>query len=253
MLSKARQLGLGHDCALDALESLHSTKVASGSVRVGRTIITQPVPPAHRSVECAAFGYIYAHSTHFASGDVTIRNTRHSRQSSVAPRLVFRFVGDFTEAVSLKEFSAMFDGIALGLEVIALPFKNQDFVFEDVICGNGFSYENIVGEMKILSQSSRLNFSAVLQSSAVSISSINGSGSTIRGVSYGAGLCSSSLEELYGLSMNYLRIHGKPPLEEGDLVCMPHLCAPAAIAVGDEWVCVSAGLNLGELRVRFKK
>jgi hypothetical protein len=137
--------------------------------------------------------------------------------------------------------------------VTSLPFKNNDYELTDVICGNGCGHQSLIGVAKSLSQASRKNFSELLSCASFSVSCSNALSSEIKGVAFGAKLYYSSIECLYQHLVHFFEEQGRVGLNQGDYVALPLPCEPLAFTVNDEWICVSTGLQISELRVRFKK
>jgi hypothetical protein len=227
-------------------------KGASGAVSCGRKLIRSGHGTDYSS-EQIGFGYLYSHSTQFSDESLIVAKAPRGKRVFLFPQLVLHFTGEFSSCVSCEQFSQMFDEISVGFEVTSLPFKNNDYELTDVICGNGFGHQSLIGVAKSLSQASRKNFSELLSCASFSVSCSNALSSEIKGVAFGAKLYYSSIECLYQHLVHFFEEQGRVGLNQGDYVALPLPCEPLAFTVNDEWICVSTGLQISELRVRFKK
>lgn len=247
----AGPLGLSPETAMAGLESLHSVMVASGSERVGRKLIHSKPASHDAEHETPCFGYLYEHVlAHCTDGVVEIEAPQNN-PIRVAPVLVVRVSGSPTAQSSYEQFVDVCDAVAMGLEILAIPFANDHWTDEDVICANGFNFKLALGEMKGLSRASRRNFDDIIAHSCFGFSCIERAGAQLRGFCAGSRSFSTSLRQLYQACQRYQRDTGEFPISEGDLVVFQPLCEPMAGSTGEEWVCSSAGILLEELRVRF--
>jgi len=249
---KSRDLGIERIKAQAALDSLHESKIASGAVSVGRKLIRLGYE-TDCSYEKTGFGYLYSHSTQFSDGSLISAKAPRGKRTFLVPQLVLHFTGEFSPAVSCEQFSQMFYEISVGFEVTSLPFKNNDYELTDVMCGNGFGHQNLVGVTKSLSRASRTNFSELLSGASFSVSCSNALGSEIKGVAFGARLQYASIESLHQYLVDFYKEQERVGLDPGDYIALPLPCKPLPFVADDEWICVSTGLQIGELRLKFKK
>jgi 2-keto-4-pentenoate hydratase len=252
MAPQASTLGLTPQTSVRTLNELHTFFVADGVTAVGRKLIAESPRAQAGSVDNACLGYLY--NAQFANDDeehAPIR-THGSTRLRLEPKLVLRFAAAPELSCGFEDFIAAIDAIAIAAELQLLPYTDASWRFEDKICANGFSKTIVVGELKTLSRNSKRNFSELLNHSSFSFSRTSASGSALIDFTPGHRTALSSIAELYRvMQQQNLSMPGTTLIGRGDLVALNAVCHPQPVVAGDEWVCVSTGLDLDSLRIRF--
>ncbi len=249
---QASSLGLTPETSVRTLNELHTFFVADGVTALGRKLIAKSPRAEDGNADNACLGYLY--NARFADDDeehAPIR-THGSTRLRLEPKLVLRFAAAPAMSSDFESFIAAIDAIAFAAELQLLPYADASWRFEDKICANGFSKTLVVGELKTLSQSSKRNFSELLDHSSFSFSRTSSTGSALIDYTPGHSTALSSIAELYRvMQQQSLSMPGTTLIGKGELVALNAVCHPQPVAAGDEWVCVSTGLDLDSLRIRF--
>ena len=250
---QAASLGLTLETSLTTLGELHTLYVAEGIEAVGRKLIVEPPYAAPHNLESARLGYLYDVQFPDEEGELPVVRIQGSQRLRLEPKLVLRFaaVPDLTSG--LDAFIESIDAIALGAEVLQVPFENGSWAFEDKICANGFSKILLAGELKTLSRRSKKNFSLLLDHSTFSLSRKAPSGAALLDYTPGNRTTLSTIAELYQLLQQQYQASAGAPINGGELLALNAICEAKPVSAGEEWVCVSAGLDLPSARVRFSK
>lgn len=248
---QAATLGLTPEAGLKTLNDLHSLYVAEGVATVGRKMIAQSLSAAAQPLESACLGYLYGVQFPDERGELPVVRTLGSARLRLEPKLVLRFANEPDLASGFDAFMESIDAIAMGAELLLLPFENKNWVFEDKLCANGFSKAIMVGELKTLSRRSKKNFSLLLDHSTFSLSRNNAVGSVLLDHAPGHSTSLSSIAELYQLLLQRYEKSASTTITTSGLVALNAVCQAHPVLAGDEWVCVSTGLDLPSLRIRF--
>ncbi len=250
---QAASLGLTHETSVRTLSDLHTLYIADGMPAVGRKLIVDAPSAAADSTDRSCLGYVYRAEFPDEEGELPVVRTHGSTRLRLEPKLILRFAAAPDLTAGFGAFINAIDAIAIGAEVLLLPFAESSWRFEDKVCANGFSKTLMVGELRTLSQSRKKNFSQLLEHSTFSLSRRSAAGASLVDYTPGQSTTLSSIAALYRLlQQEWLSVPGGP-IVEGDLVALNAIARPQAVAAGDEWICVSTGLDLESLRIRFSK
>jgi 2-keto-4-pentenoate hydratase len=248
---QAAALGLTPETSARTLNELHTFFVADGLSAVGRKLIAESPCTPTGSADNAGLGYLYNAKFVDDEGEHAPIRTRGSTRLRLEPKLVLRFAVAPDMAAGFETFMAAIDAIAIAAELQQLPYADTSWRFEDKICANGFSKTLVIGELKTLSQHSKKNFSALLDHSSFSFSRTSASGSALVDYTPGHRTALSSIAELYRVMQQQSLNMPGTLVGKGDLVALNAVCHSQPVAAGEEWVCVSTGLDLDSLRIRF--
>lgn len=250
--SQSESLGLTPEASINTLGELHTLNIADGMTPVGRKLIAESPYASVDNGTQGCLGYLYSAQWPDDEGELPVVRTHGSTRLRIEPKLILRFSDAPDPGAGIDGFIDAIDAIAMGAELLLLPFDNASWRFEDKICANGFSKGIHAGELKTLSRSSKRNFSMLLEHSTFSLSRTNGMNSAMVGFTPGHKSALSSIASLYEL----LRQRGeleRRPIAKGDVVALNALCAAQPVSAGDEWISVLTCLDLPSLRIRFSK
>ena len=248
---QALTLGLTLETALQTQATLHMLDTAEGLNPIGRMVIAESVTRRSKDNPRACLGYLYDSRTINAQDDVATLRTHNSSRLLLEPKLVLSLSQTPDASTTLEEFSLMFDSIALGLDVLKVPYQVGAWLFEDKVCSNGLSHQLIVGEAKTLSEKRKRNFSQVVNHAVFSLNRVTNTDSQLLNYANGSDIVMSSINELYELFQHHLQIDECSPFHQNDLISLNALCPPVKINAGEEYVCVASGIDLETLRIRF--
>ncbi len=248
---QALPLGLTHETSVKTLNDLHTLHIADGVSPIGRKMIAASPYAAPDSLDSACLGYLYSAQFAGEDGEPAIFRTHGSTRLRLEPKLMLRFADAPDIAGGFDAFIDAIDAIAIAVELLHLPYADSSWRFEDKICANGFSRTLVAGELKTLSRSSKKNFSQLLNLGTFSLSRKTASGSALVDYTPGQRTTLSSIAELYRVLEQQCASEPGRPIAKGDLVALNAVCHPQPVSTGEEWICVSTGLDLESLRIRF--
>jgi hypothetical protein len=145
----------------------------------------------------------------------------------------------------------MFESVALGIEILKVPFKGDAWSFEDKVCSNGMGHLLVIGEAKTLSEKRKRNFSNVINHATFSVNRVSKQSSQLLNYASGGDAVMSSINDVYEIFQRQWLIDECSPLHQNDLISFNSLCSPIKITAGNEYVCVASGIDLGSVRVRL--
>ncbi len=244
-------LGLTLESAMQTCDALHMLSTADGLDSVGRKVIAESTSRRAFDNPQACLGYHYAIRTVYLQDDEIILSTQNSTRLFLEPKLVLKFSQTPDSATSLEQFTQMFESVALGIEILKSPFKGDAWSFEDKVCANGMGIMLVIGEAKTLSEKRKRNFSNVVSHATFSLNRVSKLSSQLLNFASGRDSVMSSISDLYEIFQRQWQIDGCSPFRQNDLISMNALCAPVKISVGDEYICVASGIDLGSVRVRL--
>lgn len=250
---QAASIGLTTETGTKTLSELHSLYVAEGVVTVGRKVIAESTGAAPHALERCALGYLYDLQFPDERGELPVIRTQGSTRLRLEPKLVLRFAEEPDLTSGFDAFIESIDAIAIGAELLLLPFASQSWVLEDKICANGFSKGVLSGELKTLSRSSKKNFSLLLNHSTFSLSRISTSASALLDFAPGHRTSLSSIVELYQLLQQQGKRSASTMIPKSGVVALNAVCKAQPVSAGDEWLCVATGLDLPSVSIRFSK
>lgn len=249
---QAASLGLTAETSVKTLRELHTLHIADGMSTVGRKIIAASPRALPGQEEQSCLGYLYSAQMPDDEDELPVVRTHGSARLMIEPKLALRFAEAPDPGAGVDGFLDAIDAIAMSAEVLMRTFDGSSWRFEDKICANGFSKTLLVGDLKTLSRSSKKNFSVLLEHSNFSLNRKSGPNWTVVDYTPGHQTSQSSIASLVQMVQRQVDIDDKP-IAKGDLVVLNAVCAAHPVAAGEEWVCVSTGLDLPSLRVRFSK
>ena len=251
--SQSTTLGLTLESAMQTCDALHMLNTADGLDSVGRKVIAESTSRRALDNPQACLGHHYASRTVHLQDDEIILSTQNSTRLFLEPKLVLKFSQTPDPATSLEQFTLMFESVALGIEILKVPFKGDAWSFEDKVCSNGMGHLLVIGEAKTLSEKRKRNFSNVVNHATFSLNRVTDVGSHLLTYANGSDIGMSSINELYEIFQRQCRMDDCSPFHQNDLITLNALCSPVKIAAGDEYVCVAAGIDLAAVRIRFVK
>lgn len=249
----SRTLGLTAELSAEILETLHKLNVADGLTVTGRRIIASDAIQSDGDAEPGRLGYLYRERVRHDEDEdeessVAINVGRH-KSLRLEPKFVLHLSGALENASSLDEFRAAIIGISHAWEVLAVPYADEEWNYDDQVCANGFSRELIIGTSKTLTYKSRQNFSELMAHANFSFSKVKGRESQIAGFSTGAKASMSTIDEAFHLYQNLPSAEKAAGNASGGVLALNTLCKPIRITAGEEWSFVSTGFGLKALRV----
>lgn len=250
---QAASLGLTHETSVQTLSDLHTLYIADGVSAVGRKLIADSSAAETDGTDRSCLGYLYGVQFPDEEGELPVVRTNGSTRLRLEPKLILRFADAPDMTAGFGAFINAIDAIAIGAELLLLPYANSSWRFEDKLCANGFSKTLMAGDLKTLSQSRKKNFSQLLEHSNFSLSRKTAAGAALVDYTPGQKTSLSSIAALYRLlQQEWVSMPGGP-IVPGDLVALNAICNPQPVIAGEEWICVSTGLDLDSLRIRFSK
>jgi len=250
---QASTLGLTLESAIETQAALHMLYTADGLDSVGRKVIAESINRQSSNQPQACLGHHYASRTVHVQDDEFVLKTSNFTRLFLEPKLVLKLSHAPDSSTSLEQFTQLFESVALAIEILQVPFKGDAWSFEDKVCSNGLGHQLIVGEAKTLSEKRKRNFSNVLNHATFSLNRVSKQASQLLNYASGRNAAVSSISDLYEVFQRQLEIDGSSPFHQNDLISLNALCAPVKISEGYEYVCVAAGIDLAELRIRFIK
>ncbi len=244
-------LGLTLESAMQTCDALHMLNTADGLDSVGRKVIAESTSKRALGNPQACLGYHYASRTVNLQDDEIILNTQNSTRLFLEPKLVLKFSQIPDTFISLEQFTQMFESVALGIEILKVPFKGDAWSFEDKVCSNGMSHLLVIGEAKTLSEKRKRNFSNVVSHATFSLNRVSKLSSQLLNFASVRDSVMSSISDLYEIFQRQWQIDGCSPFHQNDLISLNALCAPVKISAGDEYVCVASGIDLESVRIRL--
>jgi hypothetical protein len=245
---QASALGLTPETSVKTLNELHTMFIADGINPVGRKLIADS---AITDPDQACLGYLYEAQFADEEGELAAIRTHGSTRLRLEPKLILRFADAPDMTAGFERFIETIDAIAMAAELQHLPYTDAGWKFEDKICANGFSKIILSTELKTLSLSTKKNFSCLLDHSSFSFSRTSASGSVLVDYMPGHKTTLSSIGELYQMMLQHSLSSPGATVARGDLIALNAVCPEQPVAAGEEWVCVSTGLDLDTLRIRF--
>ena len=251
----SRALGLTAEASGEILETLHKLNVADGLSTIGRRVIASAPNAAANDAHAGRLGYLYSERLlHDEDEDsnVTVSIGRH-KYLSLEPKFVLHLSGPLEGRSGFAEFIEAIIGISHAWEVLAIPYADDAWNFDDQVCANGFSRELIIGKSKTLTDKSKQNFSELLAHATFSFSKIKGKDSQLAGFSTGAQSALSSIHDAYQLYQQLPSMEKTCGAGSDGVLALNTLCKPIRVAAGEEWSFVSTGFGLKALQVKISR
>ena len=191
--SQSTTLGLTLESAMQTCDALHMLNTADGLDSVGRKVIAESTSRRALDNPQACLGHHYASRTVHLQDDEIILSTQNSTRLFLEPKLVLKFSQTPDPATSLEQFTQMFESVALGIEILKVPFKGDAWSFEDKVCSNGMGHLLVIGEAKTLSEKRKRNFSNVVNHATFSLNRVTDVGSHLLTYANGSDIGMSSI------------------------------------------------------------
>ena len=248
---QASTLGLTLETAMQTLDALHTLNIANGLDPVGRKVISESSTRGSIDQTRVCLGHHYADQTLYVEDEELVLKTRNSSRLFLHPKLVLKISQSPDISTSLEEFTQMFESAALAIEILQVPFKGTAWTFEDRVCSNGMGHQLAIGEERTLSEKRKRNFSDVVNHAMFSLNRVRKDGSQLINYASGSNVAISSISELYEVFQRQCQIDGCSPFRQHDLISLNSICPPVKVNAGEAYACVSSGIDLGSIRIRF--
>jgi hypothetical protein len=236
---------------MQTLDALHTLNIANGLDPVGRKVISEASTRCAIDQPRACLGHHYASQTVWVQDEELILKTRNSSRLFLHPNLVLKISQAPDISTSLEQFTQMFESAALAFEILQVPFAGTAWTFEDRVCSNGMGHQLVIGDARTLSEKRKRNFSNVVNHAMFSLNRVSQQGSQIINFASGSDVAMSSISDLYEVFQRGWQMDACSPFRQHDLISLNSICPPVKITAGEEYACVSSGIDLGSIRIRF--
>lgn len=193
------------------------------------------------------WSYIYDKTVSYAEDNVTSFDLKGMLLPRIEPEIVFKLKQAPEPGITMDALADCIEWMAHGIELTSSIFTDSKLQAADVVAAFGMHGALIIGEPKIVSESSRKNLSVVTSASSVSLSRDG----ILLAAGFGSEVLNSPLHALWHL---HQMLQGQTlfaPLGAGEIVTTGSWTDSYPVSGGQTWQTAFSGLQFEGMTVSF--
>ena len=236
--------------AYDIAKSLDAIRIAEGEQPIGRKLglfKRRYSQDQNTSDVQAIFTSLFSSTVRVLENPFTVQSLVGAREPKLEPLVVFKLAETPARNATLNELADCLEWMAHGLEIVVNPYIDCRFEVTDAIAAFGMHGALLIGEPRILSNSTRHQLGDVLADASVSLSCDE----TLVGAGYGNNVMHNPLNALWHLHQLINSQTRFPSLHKGEVIASGSWTNAYAIRAGQTWTTAFSGIGLAGLSVSF--
>lgn len=233
---------------------IHDIRIAEGEVPVGRKIsftgnLIRPNVETEAASSTPTWAYIFDKTVHYAEDNITTLSLQGMQQPRIEPEIVFKLRQAPAADITVDHLADCIEWMAHGVEIKSSIFPEWRVEAADAVAAFGLHGALVIGEPKIVSESTRKNLSVMMASSNVSLSCDG----RLLAAGFGSEVLNSPLHALWHLHRTLQSQTLFAPLMAGEIITTGSWTDAYPISPGQTWQTAFSGLQMSGLTVSFSE